>query len=54
LGDKKNIHEIAQAMKKAYGFAPRLQREGSLDELYSKMQSLLAKDQTNVYPWLPL
>jgi len=41
-------------MKKAYGFEPRLQREGSLDELYAKMQSLFAKDPTNVYAWLPL
>jgi hypothetical protein len=54
LGDKKNIREIAKAMKEAYGFEPRLQHEGSLDELYARMQSLFAKDPANVYAWLPL
>lgn len=37
LGDKKNIHEIAEALKAAYGFEPILQREGSIDELFAQI-----------------
>lgn len=54
LGDKKNIYEIAQAIKNAYGFTPKLQREGSLDDLYNTMQSSFKKEPSNVYAWLAL
>ncbi|KAM0706072.1 hypothetical protein Q7P35_006620 [Cladosporium inversicolor] len=54
LGDRKNIHEIAVAFEKAYGIEPILQREGSIDELYARMQKLIAEDPANVYAWLPL
>ena len=49
-----NLHEIAQAFEKVYGFKPKLQREGSIDELCARMQKLFAQDPANVYAWLPL
>ncbi|GAB7336768.1 hypothetical protein MBLNU13_g10860t1 [Cladosporium sp. NU13] len=54
LGDRKSIREIAQALEKAYGFKPKLQREGSIDELFARMQELFAQDPSNVYEWLAL
>lgn len=54
MGDKKNIHEIAEALKAAYGFEPKMQRKGSIDELYARMQKLFAQDPANVHVWLPL
>lgn len=52
LGDKKNTREIAAAIRQAHGFEPRLQREGSLDELYVQMQSRFKEDPADLYAWL--
>lgn len=48
------MYGIADALEKAYSFKPRLQREGSIEELYARMQKLFAQDPANVYAWLPL
>jgi hypothetical protein len=54
LGDKKNIFDIAQAFEKVYGLKPKMQCQGSLDDLHATMHKIFAKDPSNVYAWLAL
>lgn len=54
LGDKQTIPGVAQAFKTAYGFEPILKRQGSLDELYTTMQSRLKRDPSNIFAWLAM
>ncbi|KAI7215983.1 hypothetical protein KC333_g5136 [Hortaea werneckii] len=54
LGDRKNIFQIAQAMNKTYGVQPKLQCQGSLEDLRRVMHETFAKDPSNIYAWLAL
>ncbi|KAL4732824.1 hypothetical protein BDV11DRAFT_176309 [Aspergillus similis] len=44
LGDRRTIRQIADDFAQVYGKAPQLERLGSLDDLYSKMQATFNKD----------
>ncbi|KAK6812566.1 hypothetical protein RU639_011732 [Aspergillus parasiticus] len=54
LGDRKNIHQIADGFADVYGKRPRLVRFGSKDDLYQKMHSIYDNDPSNVYAYLAL
>ncbi|KAJ0120424.1 hypothetical protein J7T55_015151 [Diaporthe amygdali] len=54
LGERKNIKDIAATFQKVYGFQPKLERLGSLDELKSKMYEVQAKSPTDVFSYMSL
>ena len=54
VGDRKTIKEIAATFDKVYGFQPKLERLGSLDELKVRMLSMQAQNPTDVYRYIPL
>ncbi|KAK8254217.1 nmrA-like family protein [Phyllosticta capitalensis] len=54
LGDRKNIHEIAAAMKAVYGFTPALEPLGSAADLHAAMHAKRDADPANYYAYLPM
>lgn len=40
--------------EKVYGVKLKLEREGSLDELYNRMHKAKTENPANVFGWLPL
>ncbi|KAI0415242.1 nmrA-like family protein [Xylaria grammica] len=54
LGDRKNIHQIAEEFAEVYGKKPQLERRGSLENLYATMQEIFRKDPSNIYGYLAL
>jgi hypothetical protein len=54
LGDRKSILDIAAAFEKVYGFKPKTERLGSLDELKAHMQAKRAEKPADVYSYMPL
>ncbi|RKU39927.1 hypothetical protein DL546_001403 [Coniochaeta pulveracea] len=54
LGDRKSIREIAGAFKTVYGIEPKLERLGSLDDLYKRMHALRADNPSDIYGYMSL
>ncbi|GAB1207610.1 hypothetical protein APSETT445_006334 [Aspergillus pseudonomiae] len=54
LGDRKNIHQIADDFAEVYGKRPRLVRLGSKEDLYHRMHSIYDKDPSDIYGYLAL
>lgn len=54
LGDRKTIFEIAQAFKPVYGFEPKLERLGSLDDLKARMYAIQSENPADVFSYMPL
>ncbi|KAJ6133790.1 nmrA-like family protein [Penicillium sp. IBT 18751x] len=54
LGDRRTIREIAQDFADVYGKQLQLERLGSLDDLYSKMQATFQKDPSNIYAYIAM
>ncbi|PYI11060.1 hypothetical protein BO78DRAFT_426108 [Aspergillus sclerotiicarbonarius CBS 121057] len=54
LGDRKSIRQIADEFAAVYGQKPRLERLGSLQDLYDTMQATYQKDPSNIFAYLAL
>ncbi|OJJ60383.1 hypothetical protein ASPSYDRAFT_86974 [Aspergillus sydowii CBS 593.65] len=54
LGDRRSIRQIADDVAQVYGKAPQLERLGSLDDLYSKMQATFNKDPSNIFAYIAM
>ncbi|PWY95939.1 nmrA-like family protein [Aspergillus sclerotioniger CBS 115572] len=54
LGDRKSIRQIADEFAAVYGKKPRLERLGSLQDLYDTMQATCQKDPSNIFAYLAL
>ena len=54
LGDRKNVKEIAATFQMVYGFQPKLERLGSLEDLKARMYELQAKDPADVFSYMSL
>jgi hypothetical protein len=49
LDDRNSVKEIAQLYQSVYAVEPRVQRMGSLEDLYSKMTSDFKENPTNPF-----
>lgn len=54
LGDRKTIQEIASAFEKVYGFMPKMERLGSLDDLQTLMHAKQAENPADVFSYMSL
>ncbi|KAJ5635468.1 nmrA-like family protein [Penicillium longicatenatum] len=54
LGDRRTIQEIAEDFSQVYGKKPQLQRHGSLEDLYKKMQATFQKDPSNIFAYIAM
>ncbi|KAJ5568361.1 nmrA-like family protein [Penicillium hetheringtonii] len=54
LGDRRNIQEIAQNFADIYEKKPQLERLGSLDDLYNKMQATFQNDPSNIVAYIAM
>lgn len=54
LGERKTIKELAEIFDKVYGFKPKLERLGSLDDLKAKMLDMQATNPIEVSSYMPL
>ena len=54
LGDRKSPAEFAALLEKAYGGGFETERQGSLSDLYEKLESVRSKDPTNVRAYIGL
>ncbi|KAI9150497.1 hypothetical protein HJFPF1_10265 [Paramyrothecium foliicola] len=54
LGDRKSIKQIVEVFEKVYGFAPKLERLGSLDDLKTLMHARQAENPADVYSYMSL
>ncbi|KAL4815712.1 hypothetical protein BDW67DRAFT_191354 [Aspergillus spinulosporus] len=54
LGDRKTIHQIAEDFAQVYGKKPRLERLGSLDDLYNTMQAAYQKEPSSIFAYLAM
>ncbi|KAL4919601.1 hypothetical protein BDW62DRAFT_216761 [Aspergillus aurantiobrunneus] len=54
LGDRRSIRQIADDFAQVYGKAPQLERLGSLDDLYSKMQATFNKVPSNIFAYIAM
>ncbi|KAI9724589.1 MAG: hypothetical protein M1828_003612 [Chrysothrix sp. TS-e1954] len=52
LGDSKTWPEMADIYREVYGVKPALERQGSLDELSTKLKTTFQKDPSNMYAWV--
>lgn len=52
LGDRKSVKELAQLYEKQYEIKPDVQRLGSLDDLYAKMQATFKSQPKNHFAWM--
>ncbi|KAH8657221.1 hypothetical protein BGZ60DRAFT_532068 [Tricladium varicosporioides] len=52
LGDRKSVKEMAQVYQKVYGIEPRVERLGSLEELFTKMTTVFNKSPQNIFAWM--
>lgn len=54
LGDRKSIRQIADEFAEVHGRRPALERLGSIEDLYNKIQATYKKDPANIYAYLAL
>ena len=54
LGDSKSWPEIASIYADVYGVKPKVERQGTLDELRTTMKAVFQKDPKNMYAWIGL
>lgn len=54
LGDRKTTRQVADEFAEVYGKKAKLERKGSLDDLYNTMQAALKKDPSDIYSFLAL
>ena len=54
LGDRKSIKQIADEFYQVYGEKPKLERLGSIEDLYDTMQGVFQKDPSNIFAYLAL
>lgn len=52
LGDRKSAKEMAELYQKVYGVEPKIQRLGSLEDLYEKMTAVFKEQGPNSYAWM--
>ena len=52
LGDSKSIKDMAQVYEKAYGVKPKVERQGSLDDLYSAMKDAYKNNPETRWAWM--
>ncbi|KAL2802584.1 nmrA-like family protein [Aspergillus granulosus] len=54
VGGRSTIREIAKAYEETYGVPAKLERRGSLDDLYRTMHDLRAKSPQDIYSYMSL
>lgn len=54
LGDRKTILQIARTFKQVYGFEPKLERLGTLDDLKTQMYALQKENPADVFSYMSL
>ncbi|GFF47675.1 hypothetical protein IFM46972_08359 [Aspergillus udagawae] len=54
LGDRRTIHQIADDFAEVYGKKPKLERLGSLLDLYNTMHATFQKDPSNIFAYLSM
>ncbi|OTB01929.1 hypothetical protein M426DRAFT_25241 [Hypoxylon sp. CI-4A] len=52
VGGRQSFKQIAETFGKVYGVEPKVERQGSLDELFKHMNSLREKDPQNVFSYM--
>ncbi|KAI1104966.1 nmrA-like family protein [Jackrogersella minutella] len=52
VGGRASFHEIAQSFEQVYGVKPKVERQGSLDDLFNHMHELRKKDPRNIFAYL--
>jgi hypothetical protein len=52
LGDRKSVKELAKLYGEVYGVETKLERQGSLDDLYEKMMVAQKQNPGNKYAWM--
>lgn len=54
VGGRATVREIAASYEKVYGVPAKLERRGSLEELYTTMHALREKNPQDVYSYMSL
>ncbi|KAI8965324.1 nmrA-like family protein [Daldinia sp. FL1419] len=52
VGGSSSIREIAESFEKVYGIKPKLERQGSVDDLYKHMHELRKSNPQNVFSYM--
>ncbi len=52
MGDRKSAKEMAELYQKVYGVEPKIQRLGSLEDLYEKMTAVFKEQGPSSYAWM--
>lgn len=52
VGDRKSVKELAQLYERQYEIKPDVQRLGSLDDLYVKVQATFKSQPKNHFAWM--
>lgn len=54
MGDSKSVKQLAQAYENVYGIQPKLERQGSLDDLVAVKKQAFEADPQNSFAWMGL
>lgn len=54
IGSRASVRDIAATFEKVYGIQPKIERLGSLEELFDLMHAKKKAEPQNIYAWLPL